>query len=166
MAEVALGLGSNLGNREEHLTGALRMLAADELIRLTAISSLWETPPWGVDEQPHFLNACVVLETSRSPMEMLEICLEIERGHGRERSVRWGARTLDMDVLYYDDLEQADEVLTLPHPRMLVRSFVLAPLAEIAPGKVIGGVTVGDWLAQVGMEPGMRKLGPLSPADI
>ncbi|MBY9068028.1 2-amino-4-hydroxy-6-hydroxymethyldihydropteridine diphosphokinase [Hyphomonas sp. WL0036] len=161
MAEVALGLGSNLGDREAHLAGAVQALESREGIRVTARSSLWETPPWGVEEQPHFLNACVLLETSLSPMEVLETCLAIEREHGRERSLRWGPRTLDIDVLYYDDVVLTGEVLTLPHPRMLMRTFVLAPLAEIAPEKVIAGATIRKKLALVEPEPGMRKLGPL-----
>lgn len=164
MAEVALGLGSNLGDREAHLAGAVKALESREGIRVTARSSLWETPPWGVEEQPHFLNACVLLETSLSPMEVLETCLAIEREHGRERSQRWGPRTLDIDVLYYDDVALAGEVLTLPHPRMLMRTFVLAPLAEIAPGKVVAGATIRENLALVGLGPGMRKLGPLGKA--
>lgn len=166
MAEVALGLGSNLGDRNAHLRGAVRALNARAEIRVTAQSSLWETPPWGVEEQPHFLNACVLLETTLSPIEVLETCLAIERDHGRERSLRWGPRTLDMDVLYYDDVELDGEVLTLPHPRMLLRAFVLAPLAEIAPDKVISGATIRENFALVGLEPGMKKLGPLEgPAE-
>ncbi len=161
MAEVALGLGSNLGDREAHLSGAVRALENWEGVRVAALSSLWETPPWGVEEQPHFLNACVLIETSLSPIEVLDACLAIERDHGRERSLRWGPRTLDMDVLYYDDVEMADERLILPHPRMLLRSFVLAPLAEIAPDKKIGGATIQENFALVGQETGMKRLGPL-----
>ncbi|ABI78286.1 2-amino-4-hydroxy-6-hydroxymethyldihydropteridine pyrophosphokinase [Hyphomonas neptunium ATCC 15444] len=161
MAEAALGLGSNLGDREAHLSGAVRALEAWGGVRVTAISSLWETPPWGIEGQPHFLNACVLIETSLTPIEVLDACLAIERDHGRERSLRWGPRTLDMDVLYYDDVEMADERLILPHPRMLLRSFVLAPLAEIAPGKVIGGATIQENSALVGLETGMVRIGPL-----
>lgn len=164
MAEAALGLGSNLGDRKAHLAGAVRALKTWDGIQITAISSLWETPPWGLEDQPHFLNACVLIETSLSPMQVLEACLAIERAHGRERSLRWGPRTLDMDVLYYDDVETAEERLILPHPRMLLRSFVLAPLAEIAPEKVIGGATIRENLALVGLEPGMRCLEPLGGA--
>ncbi|MFN4183448.1 MAG: 2-amino-4-hydroxy-6-hydroxymethyldihydropteridine diphosphokinase [Hyphomonas sp.] len=161
MAEAALGLGSNLGDRQAHLAGALIALEHWEGVTVSAVSSLWETPPWGIEEQPHFLNACVLIETSLSPMDLLEACLTIEREHGRERSLRWGPRTLDMDVLYYDDVEMAGERLILPHPRMLLRSFVLAPLAEIAPDKVIAGATIKDNLALVGLEAGMKRLGPL-----
>ena len=160
MAEVALGLGSNLGDRKAHLVDALRALENWDGIRVTAISSLWETPPWGIEDQPHFLNACVLIETSLLPLDVLDACLAIEREHGRERSLRWGPRTLDMDVLYYDDVEVAEDRLILPHPRMLSRIFVLAPLAEIAPGKVIGGATIRENFALVGPEPGMQCLGP------
>lgn len=165
MAEVALGLGSNLGDRQAHLAGAVRALENWEGVRVIAISSLWETPPWGIEEQPHFLNACVLIETSLTPVEVLDACLAIERDHGRERSLRWGPRTLDMDVLYYDDVEMAEERLILPHPRMLLRSFVLAPLAEIAPEKVIGGATIQENFALVGLEDGMKPLGPLKSAE-
>jgi 2-amino-4-hydroxy-6-hydroxymethyldihydropteridine diphosphokinase len=92
MAEAALGLGSNLGDREAHLSGAVRALENWEGVRVAALSSRWETPPWGVEEQPHFLNACVLIETSLSPIEVLDACLAIEREHGRERSLRWGPR--------------------------------------------------------------------------
>lgn len=161
MAEAALGLGSNLGDRKAHLTGAVQGLEAWDGIRVVAVSSLWETPPWGIEDQPHFLNACVLIETSLQPMDVLEACLAIERDHGRERSLRWGPRTLDMDVLYYDDVELAGDRLILPHPRMLLRSFVLAPLAEIAPEKVIGGATIRENLALTGLEAGMQRIGPM-----
>ena len=164
MAEAALGLGSNLGDRKAHLAGAVRALETWDGIQITAISSLWETPPWGLEDQPHFLNACVLIETSLAPIEVLEACLAIERDHGRERSLHWGPRTLDMDVLYYDDVEMSEGRLILPHPRMLLRSFVLAPLAEIAPEKVIGGATIRENLALVGLEPGMTCLGPFDGA--
>lgn len=166
MAEAALGLGSNLGDRKAHLLGAVRALETWGAIRVVAVSSLWKTPPWGIEDQPHFLNACVLIETSLAPIEVLEACLAIERDHGRERSLHWGPRTLDMDVLYYDDVEMSEGRLILPHPRMLLRSFVLAPLAEIAPEKVIGGATIRENLALVGLEPGMICLGPLDGASV
>ncbi|OZB13224.1 MAG: 2-amino-4-hydroxy-6-hydroxymethyldihydropteridine diphosphokinase [Hyphomonas sp. 34-62-18] len=164
MAEVALGLGSNLGDRKAHLVGAVRALENWDGVRVAAVSSLWETPPWGIEDQPHFLNICVLIETSLAPLEVLEACLAIERDHGRERSLRWGPRTLDIDVLCYDDVEMAEERLILPHPRMLLRSFVLAPLAEIAPDKVVGGASIRENFALVGLEAGMRNLGPLTGA--
>ncbi len=145
MAEAALGLGSNLGDRKAHLAGAVQALQTWEGIRVVAVSSLWETPPWGIEDQPHFLNACVLIETSLPPMDVLEACLAIERDHGRERSLRWGPRTLDMDVLYYDDVELAGDRLILPHP----------------PEKVIGGATIRENLALTGLETGMQRIGPL-----
>ncbi len=161
MAEAALGLGSNLGDRLAHLSGAVQALEDWEGVRVRTVSSVWETPPWGIEDQPHFFNACVLIETSLSPIDVLDACLAIERQHGRERSLRWGPRTLDMDVLYYDDVEMVEERLILPHPRMLLRSFVLAPLAEIASEKVISGVTVRENLALAGLAAGMQKIGPL-----
>lgn len=161
MAEAALGLGSNLGDRQAHLAGAVRALDVMEGVSVSAVSSLWETPPWGIEDQPHFLNACVLIETSLSPIAVLDACLAIERDHGRERALRWGPRTLDMDVLYYDEIEMSEERLILPHPRMLLRSFVLAPLAEIAPGKIIGGATIRENLALQGLDEGVQCIGPL-----
>lgn len=162
MAEAALGLGSNLGDRQAHLSGAVRTLEGMEEVSVSAVSSLWETPPWGIEDQPHFLNACVLIETSLSPMAVLDACLAIERDHGRERALRWGPRTLDMDVLYYDEIEMSEERLILPHPRMLLRSFVLAPLAEIAPDKVIGGATIRENLALLGVDEGVQCFGPFT----
>lgn len=152
MAEAGLGLGTNLGDRVGRLSAALQDLTKAEGVRLIAVSSLWETPPWGVEDQPDFLNACVLIKTSLAPLELLALCQAIETAHGRERSVRWGPRTLDVDVLFYEGVESAEERLILPHPRMVERAFVLAPLAEIAPERVIAGETVAAHLERVGTD--------------
>lgn len=142
MTKVYLGLGSNLGDREAMLRAAISALAATPGVRVTAISSLYETPPWGPVPQGPYLNACIELDTTLSAREVLDLSLRIERDHGRERAVRWGPRTLDIDVLLYGDATIDEEGLIVPHPRMTERAFVLVPLAEIAPELTIGGRSV------------------------
>lgn len=172
MVEAALGLGSNLGDRTGHLTGAVQALDATEGIEIKAVSSLWETPPWGNEDQPHFLNACALVETSLTPMDLLEVCLAIERDHGRERRERWGPRTLDIDILLFGSLQLMSETLTIPHPRMSSRAFVLSPLAEIVKFCAISGLDFESQLAAldsgglrcVGPFPHWRKPEPAKPA--
>lgn len=126
-----IGLGANLGAREATLREAVRRLGA--LGRITAVSSLYETEPVGFLEQPAFLNAVVGLETDVPPGELVERLLGIEREMGRERTFRNAPRTLDLDLLMLGDVQMDEPGVTLPHPRLHERAFVLAPLAEIAP---------------------------------
>jgi 2-amino-4-hydroxy-6-hydroxymethyldihydropteridine diphosphokinase len=107
-----------------------------------AVSSLYATAPVGREDQPEFLNAAVEIRTTLPPRELLTACLRIEAELGRIRTERWGPRTIDIDVLLYGDRRLAEDGLTLPHPRMQERAFVLAPLAEIAPGLLLDGTTV------------------------
>ena len=160
MIDAYLGLGSNLGDREALLRAAIAALDATPGVRVTAISSLYETPPWGPVPQGPYLNACVALHTTLSPRELLSLCLAIERDHGRERAIRWGPRTLDMDVLLYGDESIDEEGLIVPHPRMAERAFVLVPLAEIAPDLRIGGRAIREILGGVETDD-IRKIGPL-----
>ncbi|BCP54094.1 2-amino-4-hydroxy-6-hydroxymethyldihydropteridine diphosphokinase [Kaistia sp. 32K] len=146
MTEAFLGLGSNLGDRAELLRDAIAALDTAPSVRVTRISSLYETPPWGPVPQGPYLNACIGVETSLSPRALLELGLAIERDHGRERAVRWGPRTLDIDLLLYGDEAIDEDGLIVPHPRMAERAFVLVPLAEIAPELTIGGKTVATLL--------------------
>ena len=146
MADAYLGLGSNLGDREAMLRAAIAALDATPGVRVTAVSSLYETPPWGPVPQGPYLNACVALDTTLSPRELLRLCLAIERDHGRERAVRWGPRTLDIDLLLYGDETIDEEGLMVPHPRMTERAFVLVPMAEIAPELAIGGRSIAESL--------------------
>jgi 2-amino-4-hydroxy-6-hydroxymethyldihydropteridine diphosphokinase len=132
MAPVFLGLGSNLGERERALDEGLRLLAAGGF-RVERRSSLWLTAPLGGPPQGDFLNAAVQGRTALSPEELLRACLEAERELGRVRLVRNGPRTLDLDILFYGDLQRDQPGLVIPHPRLHERRFVLAPLAEIAP---------------------------------
>ncbi len=127
-----VALGSNLGEREETLRSALSSLEMEDT-HVKRVSSFHDTKPVGFLEQPLFLNGAVELETLQEPFELLQFLHRIEAEHGRVRDVKWGPRTLDLDLLLYDDLVTEQEALVIPHPRMLERKFVLMPLCEIAP---------------------------------
>jgi 2-amino-4-hydroxy-6-hydroxymethyldihydropteridine diphosphokinase len=128
---ILLGIGSNLGDREQQIVTAIRHLTHHPQIVLVKASSLYETEPVGVTEQPRFLNAVIDIDTVLSPPVLLEICLETERRMGRIRSVRWGPRIIDIDILLYKDIAVTSETLCIPHPRMWERNFVLVPLREV-----------------------------------
>lgn len=129
--KVAIALGSNLGDRLGHLRAGLDGLA--ELGTIRAVSKVYETDPVGGPTQGRYLNAVVVVETDRAPLDVLSALLEIERGRGRERAVRWGPRTLDLDLIVYEGERVDLPTLEVPHPRAHERGFVLAPLAEVWP---------------------------------
>ncbi len=131
---AAIALGSNLGDRRENIELAIERIGELEGTSFVARSSLHETRPVGIEDQPDFLNACCVVSTSLSPRALLGALQEIERGLGRDRSheQRWGPRMIDLDLLLVDDLVIDEPALTIPHPRMHERAFVLEPLAEIA----------------------------------
>lgn len=134
---VYLGAGSNLGDRAGYLKFALgRLSAASPYIREIRTSSLYETAPYGVTEQPPFLNGVFGLQTLYTPYEVLDLIHGIEAEAGRERKTHWGPRTLDLDILFYDDCILEQKELIVPHPDMRNRMFVLEPLAELCPGKV------------------------------
>lgn len=133
MANVYLGLGSNLGDREENLERAIDALTSFDEIEVTNRSSVLETAPYGKTDQPEFLNMCVEIDTRMSPLSLLETVLGIEHSLGRIRGEVWGPRIIDIDILLYEDLEIELDDLSIPHKEMQKRSFVLEPLAEIAP---------------------------------
>jgi 2-amino-4-hydroxy-6-hydroxymethyldihydropteridine diphosphokinase len=130
-----IALGSNLGDRRETIESALRALAGTERVEVARVSTIIETAPEGPAPQGWYLNAAAELRPTCSPRELLDVMLEIERRHGRDRAreVRFGPRTLDLDLLLYDQRIVNEPGLTLPHPRLHERVFVLEPLAEIAP---------------------------------
>jgi 2-amino-4-hydroxy-6-hydroxymethyldihydropteridine diphosphokinase len=132
-------LGSNLGNPTQTVEDAIEALAALRGSLLKAISSLFRTAPVGLSKQPDFINAVVALDTRLGPRELLDELFAVEARFGRQRSMKNAPRTLDLDLLLYGDTIMDDPALTLPHPRMHERAFVLAPLAEIAPDLVIPG---------------------------
>lgn len=153
MSKAYISLGSNQGDRMELLRKAVAMLNAKEATRVLCASSVYETAPVGYVDQPPFLNAVVAIETELSPHELLAACQAIEAALGRVRTVRWGPRTIDLDIILIDDLQIDDERLTVPHPRMAERAFVLVPLAEIAPGAKSAGEEVSVLAAKVSGDP-------------
>lgn len=140
MAISFLSLGSNLGDRLDHLSKAITALANQPKIKVLKVSSVYQTKPVGGPEQDDYLNAVAKIQTELSALELLDVTQTIENNEGRIREVRWGPRTLDIDVLTYDDLISADEKLTLPHPRISERAFVLVPFFEIDPQATISGL--------------------------
>ena len=146
-ALVYLSLGSNQGDSRRLLEEAVRALGDLPHTRVIARSGLYRTAPVGYVDQPDFLNQVIALRTTLAPLDLLDATQGIERAAGRERGPRWGPRTLDIDLLWYDGIRLDDERLQLPHPRMEERRFVLEPLAELAPGLVLpGGGTVAEAL--------------------
>ncbi|MED3794786.1 2-amino-4-hydroxy-6-hydroxymethyldihydropteridine diphosphokinase [Niallia alba] len=133
MNEVYLSLGSNIGNRFEYIYEAVQMLRSQEEIKVVNISSIYETDPVGYEEQALFLNIVVQIETSLNPLSLLEQCQRIESELGRKRIIKWGPRTIDLDILLYNHENIVSEKLIIPHPRIEERAFVLVPLIEIAP---------------------------------
>jgi 2-amino-4-hydroxy-6-hydroxymethyldihydropteridine diphosphokinase len=131
MAKCAIALGSNLGDSQQILNQAVEILSQTSGIELISHSSWYETVPVG-PPQPNYFNGCAVLETELIPEDLLHILLKIEQQFGRIRKERWGPRILDLDILLYEDLNLEMPTLTVPHPRMKERAFVLVPLAEIA----------------------------------
>ncbi len=131
MPQVWLSLGTNMGRREENLERAL--LALPAIGTVTAVSPVYETKPWGMLAQADFLNVCAAATTSLAPRPLLTTLKIIERELGREPGLPWGPRLIDLDILFYDDLVYHDDHLTIPHPLLAERAFVLVPLADIAP---------------------------------
>ncbi len=160
MASALIALGGNLGDVRATFHAAVAEICCDEGTRLTARSSDYLTPPWGVTDQPPFINACIDVETALAPHDLLRRLQDVERRHGRDRGreIHWGPRTLDLDLIAYDDLAMETPDLILPHPRALQRAFVLVPLAEIAPDRVIGGIRPVDALALLTAEASIERL--------
>jgi 2-amino-4-hydroxy-6-hydroxymethyldihydropteridine diphosphokinase len=140
---IGLGLGANLGDPPASLRRAVALLGEAGLA-FDAVSSLYATKPWGVTDQPDFVNACALARTTLDPLPLLDLLKATERAMGRRETRRWGPRAIDLDLLFYDDLAWRDERLVLPHPGVLERAFVLLPLAEIAPDQVIGGTRMAQ----------------------
>ena len=163
MTEALIGLGGNVGDVPNTFDRAVTLLCQENDILLRACSSDYLTPPWGVKNQPSFINRCIAVETELAPHHLLLRAQAIESALGRERAKehRWGPRPIDIDLLAYGDLTLQTPDLTLPHPRLFARAFVLAPLAEIVPERMIGGLRVRDALARVDAS-GIERLSPAS----
>ncbi|MDT0004603.1 2-amino-4-hydroxy-6-hydroxymethyldihydropteridine diphosphokinase [Listeria cossartiae subsp. cayugensis] len=135
MAKAFLSIGTNIGERLENLNDALRGLAASNQIKITNVSSVYETDAVGYEDQAAFLNIAAEIETNFTPVELLDFCLALEFELGRVRLFKWGPRLIDIDVLLYDNVEMDTEKLKIPHPYMKERAFVMIPLIEISPEK-------------------------------
>ena len=132
-----LSLGSNQGDKRNNLEMAIELLAKSLEIKILSVSSFYETEPWGNVEQDSFLNMALKIDTTLSPLKLLHRCLEIEGILGRKREMHWGPRIIDIDILIYQDVRVDSDELTIPHPYMEQREFVLAPLREIAPELIL-----------------------------
>jgi len=161
MAEALIALGGNVGDVRTTFDHALAMFCDGADVRLIARSSDYATLPWGVEDQPPFVNCCTLVETRLPPPALLARAQDVERAFGRDRAneQRWGPRTLDIDLITYDDVTMDEPDLTLPHPRLFERAFVLIPLIEIAPDRAIAGVGLKDALAKIDAR-GITKLPP------
>jgi 2-amino-4-hydroxy-6-hydroxymethyldihydropteridine diphosphokinase len=161
MTEALIALGGNVGDSRTILERAVTLLCDGDDVQLTARSSDYRTPPWGFKYQPPFINLCIAVETRLSPRDLLAHAQGVELKLGRDRAheKRWGPRTADIDIIAYDDLALAELGLTLPHPRLFERAFVLLPLAEIAPDRIIAGKKVREALAGLDTA-GIERLPP------
>ena len=167
---IVLGLGSNISNtmhtREENIATAISLVGSHPNISIETVSSLYETEPVGLKEQPSFLNAVIAINTDLQPLELLNFCLATERQMGRVREVRWGPRNIDIDLLVYHDVEMTTTALDLPHPRMPERKFVLIPLAEIAGNaQVYKGRTAQELLLSTIDDSQVNVYGKIKPSE-
>jgi dihydropteroate synthase len=151
-ARVVFALGGNVGDKVANLRRALRAIAGEPGVELTAVSRFYRTPPWGKTDQDWFLNACALGRTNLKPEALLERVKALEVELGRAPTERWGPRVIDIDLIAYGDTALKTERLTLPHPELFNRAFVLVPLAEIAPDLMIAGVRIGEAAARLGAE--------------
>jgi 2-amino-4-hydroxy-6-hydroxymethyldihydropteridine diphosphokinase len=161
LAQAYLAFGGNVGDSRTILDRAVTLLCDGKEVRLIARSSDYSTPPWGFKYQPPFINLCIAVETSLAPRDLLERAQAVELQLGRDRAheKRWGPRTADIDLIAYGNLTVVELGLTVPHPRLFERAFVLLPLAEIAPDLVIAGRKVSEALVGVDTT-GIKRLPP------
>ena len=148
-AQIGLAFGSNIGDARANILKAISEVEQRGIAQIVKMSSVWRTPPWGPVVQAPFANACAIAATQLRPLGLLDVLKTLERDLGRTESERWGPRVIDIDILFYEALVLNDARLVLPHPSMLERAFVLAPLAEIAPNLTIGGQNIADALQRV-----------------
>ncbi|MCR8744993.1 2-amino-4-hydroxy-6-hydroxymethyldihydropteridine diphosphokinase [Romboutsia lituseburensis] len=146
MNKVYLGLGTNMGDRIEYLYSACEILNKNESISITKKSKIYETKAWGYTDQADFLNMCIEIETDLNTYDLLSVCQEVEKTLNRERIIRWGPRTIDVDILFFNDIIINDENLSIPHPRISERAFVLVPLMDLNSKLEIKGTTIENYL--------------------
>ncbi|MGJ4904517.1 2-amino-4-hydroxy-6-hydroxymethyldihydropteridine diphosphokinase [Bradyrhizobium sp. HKCCYLRH2060] len=159
MASALVALGGNVGDVRATFRRAIPEICARASAALVARSSDYTTPPWGEEQQPPFINACIEIATAMPPRRLLSALHAVERMFGRDRAqeTRWGPRTLDLDLIAYDDIAVDTPDLTLPHPRLFERGFVLVPLSEIVPARRIAGRRVDEAVLAVSRD-GIRPL--------
>lgn len=142
MNKSYLGLGTNMGDRAKYLSDACELLNNHDKINITKKSKIYETKAWGYTEQADFLNVCLEVDTSLNEYELLSVCQEVEQKLDRKRIIRWGPRTIDVDILFFNDIVLNDENLLIPHPRIKERAFVLIPLMDLNSKLSIDGKTI------------------------
>ena len=147
MRTAWIAMGGNMGDREAAFSAAFAALGADPAIRPTRGSAVYETDPVGPGPQENYWNAVLEIETDLDPRELLARCQQVETALGRVRAERWGPRIIDLDILLFGEETVGEPGLTVPHPRLHERAFVLRPLADLVPDRVVRGRSVADWLA-------------------
>lgn len=152
MNKAYLGLGTNMGDRVEYLVSACTILSENKYINITKKSKIYETKAWGYTDQADFLNMCLEIETSLDEFQLLEVCGQVEQKLNRERIIRWGPRTIDVDILFFNDIILNDEKLSIPHPRISERAFVLIPLMDLNTNLVIKNKTIDVYLDSLSSE--------------
>lgn len=152
MIDIGLGLGSNIGDARANISEALRLLRESGAVEIAKVSSIYRTAPWGYKDQAPFANAAALARTELDPEHLLAAVKTIEAEMGRTKTVRWGPRLIDIDILFYGTRSLVSDDLILPHKELFNRAFVLVPLAEIAPGLVLGGRQVAEAAAAIAHE--------------
>lgn len=152
MSKSYLGLGTNIGDRIGYINEALKILNSNPNINITKKSKLYETKAWGYKEQADFLNMCIEIETSLNPYELLNACQAVEKDLNRERKIRWGPRTIDVDILFFNDIILQEENLEIPHPRIKERAFVLIPLIDLNDKLKIDNISINEYLKSLTTE--------------
>lgn len=152
MNKSYLGLGTNMGDRLNYISEALKILNSNPNINITKKSKLYETKAWGYKDQADFLNMCVEIKTSLNPNELLKACQGVEIDLNRERIIRWGPRTIDVDILFFNDIIVQEENLEIPHPRIKERAFVLIPLIDLNDKLKIDNISINEYLKSLTTE--------------
>ncbi|WP_250674241.1 2-amino-4-hydroxy-6-hydroxymethyldihydropteridine diphosphokinase [Paraclostridium ghonii] len=152
MNKSYLGLGTNIGDRLNYINEALKILNSNLNINITKKSKLYETKAWGYKNQADFLNLCIEIDTSLNPNELLKVCQGVEKDLNRERIIRWGPRTIDVDILFFNDIILQEENLEIPHPRIKERAFVLIPLIDLNDKLKIDNISINEYLKSLTTE--------------